>query len=396
MRTLRFVEWISGSLLVLTLFVAATKADAACPIPPAGSVLVAGGFGQNLFLTRKAEFFNPNTGTFIVGCNMNTPRAGAVSIVFPDGPLAGRVLIAGGRNDVSTSEILVPSSGIFWPGPMLLGQAEFTTGVLLGNGKVLIPKGEVDGAAGEYPIRAATIFVPATKLFWNLENRMNVPRLDFTATLLQDGRVLIAGGYTGKLVGQQFTVPTKTAELYHPVTKTFTLTGNMSIPRALASATLLNDGRVLIAGGATTGNLGTKTAELYDPTTGTFTPTGDMTVERDSHTATLLPAGGVLLAGGDFLSTNKNTAEIFHPLLGTFSPTTGQMSGSGRYNHTATLISGSGTALDGQVLLAGGFDDAHTTKPLNTADIYNPATGLFTQTQNMNFYHGLPTSALIP
>src|SRR5262245_3000427 len=75
-------------------------------------------------------------------------------------------------------------------------------------------------------------------------------------------------------------------------TGTFTATGGMSIPRAGHTATLLNSGKVLIAGG------GSKSAELYDPATGTFTPTGDMTWLQSGHTATLLPDGKVLIVGG--------------------------------------------------------------------------------------------------
>lgn len=415
MQKFRFIGRVSGSLLALTLALASTQANAACTPLSAGDVLIAGGFNQSLAVIRRAEFFDPNKETFNSECNMNAGRAGAVSVVFPKNAgnsMAGKVLIVGGENDVSTTEVFNPSTGKFWPGPMLPGQAEFTAGVLLNNGKVLIPKGEVDTTAGEYPVRGVTIFGPTTRTFWTLTNRMTKRRMNFTATLISgcgcsaDGKVLIAGGFTGKQVGTQFTLPTNTAELYDPVAKTFTPTiGPMHIARATASATALPDSTVLIAGGATSGGQDTATAEIYDPTTGTFTLTtalfsgtgSDMSVARNAHTATLLPDGTVLIAGGDFITTSFNTAEVYDPTTGKFSPTAGSsMSASGRYNHTATLISGSGTPLDGQVLLAGGFDDK-TGKPLNTAEIYDPATQSFTPTsQHMLYFHGSPTASLIP
>src|SRR6516162_337863 len=87
---------------------------------------------------------------------------------------------------------------------------------------------------------------------------------------------------------------------------TFTATGSMTMARFGHTATLLVDGRVLIAGGCVKDQFGdptfckaaTDSAELYDPITRTFTATGNMTTPRWSHTATLLPDGRVLIAAG--------------------------------------------------------------------------------------------------
>ena len=110
------------------------------------------------------------------------------------------------------------------------------------------------------------------------------PRYYHTATLLPSGKVLVAGGDTSGF----------SAELYDPVSGTFATTGSLAMARALHTATLLPSGKVLVAGGESLA----AAAELYDPATGTFSATGSLATPRYYHTATLLPSGKVLVAGG--------------------------------------------------------------------------------------------------
>ena len=127
----------------------------------------------------------------------------------------------------------------------------------------------------------------------------------------------------------------------------FTATGNLTTERYGHTATLLPNGKILIAGGSTFGGTYLATAELYDPATGVFTTTGSMSAGRNQHVATLLPNGKVLIAGGYTGSSRLATAELYDPALGTFAPTVGSM-GYKRMAHSATLL------LSGKVLIAGG------------------------------------------
>jgi hypothetical protein len=200
-------------------------------------------------------------------------------------------------------------------------------------------------------------------------NGLSVDRACHSATLLADGRVLIAGGISGKEV-------LSTAELYDPTLGTFAATGRMIAGRSSATATLLADGLVLIAGGAfdALGTAPLLSAELYDPKTGSFTSTGSMTVPRTGHTATLLPGGRVLIAGGrvDPDGHVVDWADLYDPESGTFSPT-GSMTVP-RTGHTATLLA------DGRVLVAGGSDGL---RGLASTELYDPTSGTFSPSGSM-------------
>jgi hypothetical protein len=193
---------------------------------------------------------------------------------------------------------------------------------------------------------------------------MILARSGHTATLLPNGKVLIAGGASARI-----------AELYDPTSGTFSATaGLMTAARSGHIATLLGNGKVLIAGG----NLGVSadqpsTGEVYDPSTETFTSAGIETGFRYDFTAAHLPSGAVLLVGGSDGSTASSTAEVFDPIAGTFTATEGM--NASRQNTTATLLP------TGQVLVAGGYHvSLGASAYLSTAELYDAKTGVFTAT----------------
>jgi hypothetical protein len=261
------------------------------------------------------------------------------------------------------------------------------TATLLQNGKVLLAGGFVNsvwdysGISGSYNV--ATLYDSATGVFSGTGN-MTANRGDHTATLLANGKVLIAGGADQDPTGTGLT----SAELYDPSTGTFTQTGSMAVGRFLHTATLLQNGKVLIVGGALTSTSDpVATAEVYDPATGTFTMTGAMATAREQHTATLLADGRVLIVGGTTSTGTGDlhptaTVEVYDPSTGSFS-VTGSMA-EARTFHTATLLP------SGEVLVAGGGDEN------STAEVYDPATGAFSITSGMEIGRSGHTATLLP
>jgi hypothetical protein len=216
---------------------------------------------------------------------------------------------------------------------------------------------------------------------------MTVERLGHTATLLDNGKVLIAGGFRRPLgsSGSDGDFPIG-ADLYDPSTGAFTATGNMTAGFA-DTATLLTNGQVLITRSDPEGRLHVQFfSEIYDPLTGLFSPMGNMVGVSTAPTATLLQNGKVLIAGGDVGDGDgvSPLAQLFDPATGAFVAT-GKMI-RGREQNTATLLS------DGTVLFAGGHDIVQFSA---LGEIYDPVTGTFGSTVSMPTSRELQTATLL-
>jgi Kelch motif/Galactose oxidase, central domain len=200
---------------------------------------------------------------------------------------------------------------------------------------------------------------------------MTSPRAAHTATLLKDGSVLVAGGCT--LDGCEMSREGATAELYDSRSRSFSTTGPMTTERVSHTATLLSDGRVLVAGGWDRDGV-LKSAELYDPATGAFSPTEDMASARAAHTASLLPDGKVLLAGGYDGERSVSGAEVYDPDTNGFARTGGMS--TARSAHAAARLP------DGRILVTGGIDARGNV--VQSTEIYAPGQGRFVGADEMS------------
>jgi len=333
------------------------------------------------------------TSAFVPTGTMYQPRAAHTATLLSDGTV---LVVDGGQLDIDDLLVSIPSAEVFDPSQGKFSATgtpciarELHTATLLMNGKVLIAGGtRFSGYPTWLPATPiAELYDPASRSF-AITGPMQAARTEHTATLLADGRVLIAGGSTS-------VDPLASTEIYDPAAGTFVASASMSSPRSNHTATMLPSGEVLIVGGEN-GVGALASAELYDPGTNTFRSTGSMTTPRSGHSATLLANGKVLIAGGvssqifadGTLSPSTDplaTAELYDPATGYFS-LTGTMTTS-RIAHTATLLPNE------NVLITGGYTDWVNPagyQSLNDAEIYDPMSGSFTSTDPMlasRFWH---------
>lgn len=225
-------------------------------------------------------------------------------------------------------------------------------------------------------LESAELFDPLTRS-WSTTGSMNTPRLGHAATLLQDGDLVLVSG------GQNLDSYLNSTELFDPGAGTWTTLGSMDQARSRHTATKLAGGRVLVAGGENSSGA-LDSAELFNLATKDWVSTGSMATARSSHTANLLDDGSVLVAGGHTESASLKSAEIYSPDDGTWTAT-GNM-GTARYGHTAVKLS------DGKVLVVGGQNNSGF---LNSAELYDPNTGTWAATGAMNTARAGHTATLL-
>jgi hypothetical protein len=324
----------------------------------------------------------PSTGAWTVTGSMITPRTLHTATLLPD----GRVLVTGGvalnKEDapsLSSAELYDPQTGLWTAtGGMHYAHA-WHSATLLANGTVLVAGGRINGKPGnncpaECPpsqidpsgaIAAAETYDPGTGA-WTVTGSMTSPRFEHTATMLDDGRVLVVGAELAPDLLLEST------EIYDPQTGVWSRTGDLITRRWQQYAVALPSGQVLVCGGygpLPTGIVGTLAeAELYDPHKGEWRYAPDLLTPRAQRgVAVSLADGTVLLAGGDGGGDHMlASTELYNPDTGGIA--TASMSTT-RGEPAGVLLA------DGRVLVVGGFDIPGTGSILTSAETYDPATG---------------------
>lgn len=323
-----------------------------------GRIVVVGGDGST---AATAVLYNIAADRW---SSFPSPR---IARAAPHATLLGDSTILLTGADTASAEIYRPGVAGWLPAAPMVDARRSHTATLLQNGKVLV--------TGGINLASAELYDPVTNS-WSSAGTMSTPRGRHTATLLPDGRVLVVGGLASGFNGPALA----SAELYNPTTNSWSPAGTMHDARYVHTATLLCTGKVLVAGGYNGDpavNRDLASAELYDPTTNSWSLAAPMSVDREHHTATLLGNGKVLVTGG-FMTLNVPTdsarrAELYDPATDSWSPA-GQMS-TARAKHRAVLLQ------NGRVLVIGGYD---LNTVFATTELYDPATNTWSSTASLH------------
>jgi hypothetical protein len=313
---------------------------------------------------------------------------GAGSAVLRD----GRVLVVGGALAASSNSatnaltIFDPKTGHWTAGTDMLHARAYPMVVALADGSILA----AGGSLNLHPLDTAERYYPENGT-WVAAGRLNVPRTQGTLTLLSDGRVLAVGGGVG---GSPDWTATASTEIFDPTTGNWTVAAPMSVARAYHTATLLPDGEVLVAGGATTynGTRGTvaKSAEIYNPRNNSWRSAAPMSVARYADAGVGLTDGRVLVAGGWSFTTNTDpslaSAEIYDPASNAWTATGSLTAARG----SPSIVS----LPDGRVLAAAGVDPKYHV--LASAEIYDPNLGTWQATGSLPVAMERPAVAVLP
>jgi N-acetylneuraminic acid mutarotase len=341
---------------------------------------VMGGYDNNGNLLSSYEAFDGDQGIWVPQ-GASDPKCTRTH-AYHTGTLMpsnnGTIMWAGGNDGVddrSTENLFITDWYI--DTQFLFDGRRGHSATLLRNGKVMVAGGW-NKATGDY-LFTTEVYDPQSKT-WKYGNFLSTPRAGHTATLLANGGILIAGGFnaTSDYLGAEFYYPDQGFWFWD------TDPGNFR-GRDLHTATLLPNGKVLVAGGYD-GTASMSSAQLYTDDrlyglAGTWNDTAPLNPARAFHTATLLPCGLVLVVGG---APNDLTvlgdAQLYDPDKRTWRSTLGLK--EARKLHSATLLA------DGKVLVTGGVDSGHNA--LASSELYDPATGRWSQVGSLHsgrIYH---------
>lgn len=294
------------------------------------------------------------TDAFRPAGDVGESRSNHTATLLKDGKIlvvGGFTVSSGAFRDLKSAVLYDPESGqASGVGDLTTARTDHTA-TLLEDGHVLVAGGRTNDSGTVKSLASAELYDPLTRAFNSIGN-MHQARDWHASVRLVDGTVLVCGGLKNK-------EGSDSAEIYDPASRSFKKTSSMLLPRLGHSATLLTDSKVLVAS-ETYG-------ELYDAGSGHFSKTGRLKTPRLFHTATLLNDGSVVLVGGVVQNDPVSSAELYMPNTGAFVAV-GNL-GTPRKSHTATLLS------DGRVLIFGGTGPKGT--PLSSAELYDPAHHTF-------------------
>ena len=335
-------------------------------------------------VNNSVDIYDPAANTMTSAAPMAQKRLSHMGATLKD----GRVLVCGGRTTnvgttvgagvVTSAEIYNPATNTWTATGSLNIARRSATATLLNDGRVFVAGGnDRASATSSLPMASCEIYNPATGLF-TLTGNMTTPRASHSAVLLNDGTVLLNGGSNG--LGTAF--PTTLAEIYDPVANTFTAVGPSRFPHLAQVGVKLRDGRVLLPGTyynlthtAEGGNMSPE-CEIYDPVTRTFSVTGSMLMKRIDIGAQLLLDGTALVSGGVSTDFAKRYPTMFQTSSEVYDPRNGLWSPSGLMSDGRDEFSG--VALDdGRVYVTGGFTKVGTAPSflLKTTEMYTPGLG---------------------
>ena len=396
----------------------------------AGKILLTGGYGPTTGGSGNTwnpqyqnEIYDPVAGTCTKTANLNAAtRYTHTATALNDG--TGRILLVGGAASAATAELITPagtapnftyqtavsaSTGTLTHapagGPLTVSAGRtLHTANLLPDGTVLLAGGTANSAGENFSYE---IYNPATNTFTNGYSTVNPPSMllngghyAHVSAQLPSGQVVLAGGQGNS----SYTSVSSTVELFTVGATpggpgTVTVTAGQSTGRIYQTATRLSDGRVLVAGGASTlnGNGGTpsynytypNTTAIYDPTLNVWTSTGTLNAGRYSAQSVLLANGDVLIAGGRTYanSSGSATAEVWNHTTGLWT-TVGPMTTSRVYHSLVALK-------DGTVLVIGG-QSTSSGNPINSCELYNPTTQTFTAVGGLSETKAYLSPVLLP